>query len=223
MGGRPYLLLLVDDDAVAAERLESVLREDGYDVAAADTAPAARAWLDERAPDLLIAAHRLVGTTGLDLIRHGRLKLPHLSCILLTDSPDSLLAAEARRQRIVLLDRRAPADRIRAIVAEALATTRRRQRWPRKRLTQPTTVTIDATAVRLLNVSYGGFGFLVPPPAAPPPPSFTVGVPTSGGMVAAELVWSRALPATGACQCGAAISGDPRSEEVWRAFVDGIS
>lgn len=222
MQTRPYLLLVVDDDPLGLTRVTDVLREAGHEVIGADTAQTARQALVERPVELLLAAERLVGTSGLDLIRQTRSVFPFLGCVLLVDQRTDLLEAEARRQQIVLVERAAPPEQIRAVVAETLARGRRRQRWPRKLVTEPVSIAIDATPARLVNVSYGGLGFILPSSTGPAPPRFAIRVPTAPVTVAAALVWSRALPATGAWQCGAAIVDDPRGEAIWKAFVDQV-
>jgi CheY-like chemotaxis protein len=220
MPSRPYLLLVIDDDAVGLARLVEVLRGAGHDVIGTSTPQAARQALMERPVELLLCAERLVGMSGIDLLRQVRSLFPFLACGLLVDERTDLLEAEARRQQIVLLERAAAPDRTREAIAQILARTRRRQRWPRKLVTEPVSLTVDTVPVRLVNVSYGGLGFVVPAAATPLPSRFAVRLPTAATTVAAELVWSRPLPATGARQCGAAIADDPRGEEIWKAFVD---
>lgn len=222
MSSRPFLILLVNDDAVELARLAEDLREASHDVITAASAQAARQALAERPVELMLCAERLVGTSGLDLARQTRSLFPFLPCVLLVDERTDLLEAEARRQQIVLVERSAPRHRIRAVVAETLVRTRRRQRWPRKRVTEPVSLAVDATPVRLVNVSYGGLGFIYPAASGSVPSRFTIRVPTAPITIAAELVWSRPLPATGAWQCGAAIADDPRGEEIWKSFVDQV-
>ena len=67
-------ILVVEDQAPTANLIADVLREDGYEVHAVDTAQKARANLQRALPDLLILDRSLPDGDGLDLCRELRAK-----------------------------------------------------------------------------------------------------------------------------------------------------
>ena len=91
-------LLLVDDDAAGLELRKLILEREGYQVAAAPDAAAARVLFSETQPDSVVLDLRLPETAdGLALIREFRAAAPRLRIIVLSGwTPDLEGTPEAR-------------------------------------------------------------------------------------------------------------------------------
>jgi DNA-binding NtrC family response regulator len=91
-------ILVVDDDRVTRQLLEEVLTKDGYEVEVAESGEAAQKRVAEGAFDLVISDIRMLGVSGLDLLRSIRKKAPSTEVILITGFGSLETAVEAVRE-----------------------------------------------------------------------------------------------------------------------------
>ena len=73
-------ILVIDDEVGIRELLSEILTDEGHDVAIAENATAARAWRDERRPDLVLLDIWMPDTDGVTLLKewaaNGQLNMP---------------------------------------------------------------------------------------------------------------------------------------------------
>jgi two-component system NtrC family response regulator/two-component system response regulator HydG len=77
-------VVVIDDEASAAEALEGLLREDGYEVAAAHDARAGLALLETTEADVVLTDLRMPGMDGLELLARIKEIRPETMVILMT-------------------------------------------------------------------------------------------------------------------------------------------
>jgi DNA-binding NtrC family response regulator len=90
-------ILVVDDEPNMRVSLEQVLRPEGYDVLAAESAERALELLSEREVLLMITDARLGGMSGYELLRESRRRWPSVPVIVITAFATPRLAVEAIR------------------------------------------------------------------------------------------------------------------------------
>jgi PAS domain S-box-containing protein len=88
-------ILVVDDDASFRKTLSDILRAKGYTIRVAGTAEAALKWAEEERPGVAVVDIRLEETSGLELVRALRERLPATECIVLTGYVSQASAIEA--------------------------------------------------------------------------------------------------------------------------------
>jgi DNA-binding NtrC family response regulator len=75
-------ILVIDDEVGIRELLSEILTDEGHDVATAENAAAARAWREERRPDLVLLDIWMPDTDGVTLLKewaaNGQLTMPVL-------------------------------------------------------------------------------------------------------------------------------------------------
>jgi DNA-binding NtrC family response regulator len=91
-------VLVVDDDRVTRQLLEEVLKKEGYAVHTADSGEAALELTGDGAFDLVISDIRMLGVSGLDLLRAIRKRAPSTEVILITGFGSMETAVEAVRE-----------------------------------------------------------------------------------------------------------------------------
>jgi DNA-binding NtrC family response regulator len=73
-------ILVIDDEVGIRELLSEILTDEGHDVATAENATVARAWRDERRPDLVLLDIWMPDTDGVTLLKewaaNGQLNMP---------------------------------------------------------------------------------------------------------------------------------------------------
>ena len=73
-------ILVIDDEVGIRELLSEILTDEGHDVATAENATTARAWRDERRPDLVLLDIWMPDTDGVTLLKewaaNGQLTMP---------------------------------------------------------------------------------------------------------------------------------------------------
>ncbi len=73
-------ILVIDDEVGIRELLSEILTDEGHDVATAENATTARAWRDERRPDLVLLDIWMPDTDGVTLLKewaaNGQLNMP---------------------------------------------------------------------------------------------------------------------------------------------------
>lgn len=79
-------ILIVDDDALNRELLQTVLKRAGYSVSQANSGTAAISMVEADAPDLILLDVRMVGMTGYEVCQHlkGSPKTSGVPIIMLT-------------------------------------------------------------------------------------------------------------------------------------------
>jgi DNA-binding response OmpR family regulator len=220
MPRRPYSVLVLDDDPLALHQMVSLLKERDYVVNGAHNVEQARWWLSIRPVDLLIAAAGMRGA-GLQFIAAARGEHAELASILVAGERTQQLEMAAWRYGAALVTTPYEPARFLMLVAEALASIRRRQRWPRKRVPAPMPLKVCGAAATLLNVSYGGLGFALEGETYNLPASMTIEYPPASLSVTAELVWSSRSSDGSRCVCGATVVGETDTPPpAWRSFVD---
>jgi DNA-binding response OmpR family regulator len=218
---RPYNILVLDDDARALGQVMALLRQRDYVVLGAQSIEKARTWLAKWPVDLLVAAVRMRGMGGLQFLMAARGQHPELAGIVIGSEGDERIEMDAWRHRAPFIIRPYDPARVLMVVAETLASIRRRQRWPRKIVERDVPLNVSGTTAVLLDVSYGGLRFALEGDSYDLPSPMTIEVSAAGLTVPAELVWSsRASDGVG-CVCGAAIVGDAPDPD-WRRFVDRV-
>lgn len=218
---RVYRILVLDDDTLSLYQTMSVLKQREYLVVGAASVEQARWWLAQWPIDLLVSAVRVSGTAGLQFLTAARPHHPELAGILIGSDEDRGIETDIWRHGAQLVVRPYDPARFLMTVAEALAAIRRRQRWPRKAVTQSVPVNVEGTTGTLVDASYGGLRFQFAGESYDLPSPMTVEVPDARLKVRAELVWSARASDGVSLVCGAGIVDDTPAAE-WRRFVDGL-
>jgi two-component system response regulator HydG len=77
-------VVVADDEASARSGLETLLRDEGFDVVLAEDGATALARVQESAPDILVTDLRMPGMDGIELLRRAREVDPDLIVVLMT-------------------------------------------------------------------------------------------------------------------------------------------
>lgn len=116
-------ILIVDDDPLGVETLQSILNGQGYSLASANSGPAALKKADEFLPDLILMDVMMPGMDGFEVCRRIRTtpKLAEVPIIILTaldDRPSRLLGIESGADDFLTkpVDRQELRLRVRTIV-----------------------------------------------------------------------------------------------------------
>jgi CheY-like chemotaxis protein len=218
---RQFHVLVVDDDRIALYRIVRVLEQRDYIVLGAPTREQAKLWLAEWPVDLMVAGVRLPGIGGLQFFRAAKARNTELAGVLIGKEGDQKLETDAWRYGAALL--LAPFDdqHLLTVVAERLASIRRRQRWPRKMVAGRVAMTVGGAPAALVDVSYGGLRFAVRREVYDLPSPIPIEFPGARLRVDAELVWSARGADGESSVCGAAILEHTPPAD-WRKFVDRI-
>lgn len=234
--GRPWGILVVDDDAVTLRALLELLRHSGYSAAGAVHFEAAMSLIRVIPFDLLIADLRgLRSDSGLKVIRLAREQQPAMALIAITAVPDSAVEQECIQLGATYLRKPLNQQRLLRIVAENISDVGRERRWARKHITGGFVARLGDVQAKVVNMSYGGFSLEVPTlPAglnleAPAPPASELRRPVEvrllsfGLSLNAELVWARRLEPSGTWLCGAELAEiDAKTAHAWRTVVDAL-
>ena len=84
MRGHKGRVLVVDDEANALEALETLLREEGYEVESAPDGEQALAMLERFEPEVVLTDLKMPKVGGLELCERGRAALPHATFVVMT-------------------------------------------------------------------------------------------------------------------------------------------
>src|SRR5690606_17078581 len=84
MGSHKGRVLVVDDEANALEALETLLREEGYEVESAPDGEQALAMLERFDPEVVLTDLKMPKVGGLELCERGRAALPHATFVVMT-------------------------------------------------------------------------------------------------------------------------------------------
>jgi len=88
-------ILVVEDDVVALDLLEEILKKGGFAVSVSQSAEEAIAHLDREEASLILTDLRMPGRSGMDLLRSIKKDHPDLPVIILTAFGDEHLWVEA--------------------------------------------------------------------------------------------------------------------------------
>ena len=91
-----YKVLVVEDDANERHGLQRLLTDAGYQVSAADSADKAMSYMDE-AVDFVLTDLQMGDVSGMDLLRHWKLKQPETMFLMITGHASTVSAIEAIR------------------------------------------------------------------------------------------------------------------------------
>ncbi|HVC18677.1 MAG TPA: response regulator [Vicinamibacterales bacterium] len=218
-------ILIAEHDHAELARLSRLLRHAGHDPIGARSVDEAAARLSVIRPALLMAAVRLGGENGLQLLLRSRVTHPRMATLVTSDFPDPYLEDEARQYGAAayLVKPLQPAGLL-ARVTEALAGVGRPRRWPRKRVPEGTAALIGPLTGELIDVSAGGLRFELPHEAAGGLPAvFTVRLPRFGTMLDVELVWTGRVTASGRMSAGVSLAPAlVEDTRAWRALVNSL-
>jgi CheY-like chemotaxis protein len=220
----PSEILVVDDDVTSLAGLLSVLRNMGYRSTGATDIVGGCALLDAFPFDLLITDIRLPAESGLELIRRAREIQPAIAVIAITSFPDAATQHEVERLDAIYMRRPLDIARLKDIVAERVASSRRQRRWNRKPVIGGFGASVAGAAAKIVDVSYGGFRAEMSAPLDPPDSrTIEMNLLPFGLTVNAELVWINRNDPSGTWNCGAALSQlSPTTARAWRAVVDAL-
>lgn len=218
----PQRILIVDDDEPTRAGLATLLAEAGYETITTSTVPAALKLLSDERPDLLLVDIRLDEYNGLHLVAVRPTPIP---AVVLTGFADPSIEADARRLGAEFMLKPVEPSLLRAVIQRLLSDARLGRsvprRWPRRPIERDVRVDIDAAAVRMLDVSYGGVCVEVRRHAgAGPPGVFRMIVPPAALPIPVDVVWSRRRNAT-TWLCGGTVREDDLTN--WRTLVDSVA
>ncbi|HEX5474147.1 MAG TPA: response regulator [Vicinamibacterales bacterium] len=216
-------ILLVDDDPFELYQVTGLLQRRDYSVAGVRSVDEARERIAHWPVDLIASASRIGSMSGLQFILACRASNPNVAAVLIAPQSPQVVDMDAWRHGIAVASHPINGDQLLMIVAEQLAGVRRRQRWPRKRITAHVPVQAAGTLGRLVDVSYGGLRIQLSGEDAALPMRLLIDMPDFRLRITAELVWSIRGQDGTSCECGVAVSDDPASTPNWCSFVDRVS
>ncbi len=193
----------------------------GHEVTVARGFQEAVALLKHHSPDVLISELQLGMYNGLHLAIRHRTSHPMMRCVILSQTFDPVLAAEARACGATYGTIPADDRQLVELVTGQLAEKQPPRRWPRKRPADPLVVKIADRSALVLDLSYGGMRLETQDLAALPGPLEII-FPESGIAISAEAVWSQPGP-VGSWWFGATVAGLEQSrQQEWRQLVDAV-
>ena len=217
-------VLVVESDALSQYQIVSALRKRDYAVTTAGSIQAASDHLAKGRVELLIAATHLYTANGIQFVIAARTRHREMAAILIGPESERLpLEMDGRRYGFAFVVRPFVPEELLMVVAEQLATVRRVQQWPRKRLASEVRVFIARREARLTDVSYGGVGFELPRNPGALPVRLQVELPDSHLQIDGELIWSARRPKDDACVGGIHLLPSAAAVDAWRRFVDKAS
>ncbi|MBI4591784.1 MAG: response regulator [Candidatus Rokubacteria bacterium] len=89
--------LVVDDEADMRWLLTGLLRDEGFEVAAAESAQAALEQLTREPPDVVLLDLKMPGVDGLRVLEEAKVVAPHIPVVMVTAYGDLPSAAQAMR------------------------------------------------------------------------------------------------------------------------------
>ncbi len=206
-------VLIVTAEAPVRESVGGALAAHGFEVLAAETFTAGRDLLVERRPEVLVTSVRLHEHNGIHLAIVSR-RASALTKTIVIGYGDRVLESEARQAGAVYL---VDPDIGEVLSAVDGAIHRRERKWPRGRAN--ISARAADQAVRLVDLSYGGFRIeLAPGTALPTGNGFDLTVGTL--RISALRVWMKQQTGDDRVWCGAAVTHNGESNLAWREFVD---
>ncbi|MFQ5417281.1 MAG: sigma-54-dependent transcriptional regulator [Myxococcota bacterium] len=118
----PSRILVVEDDSVARQYLELLLRDEGFETAQAADGVEALVALESGAFDLLIADLRMPRMDGIELVSHVRQRWPELPVVVVTaDSEVSRVVEAVQLGAVNYLVKPVPPAAVRTAVYKAIS------------------------------------------------------------------------------------------------------
>lgn len=88
-------VLIIDDEVGIVQELREFLKEEGYDVATADTAKEGIRLVEEMKPDLALIDVKLPDASGLEILKVCKEKSPKTRTLMITGYVDQQVIDEA--------------------------------------------------------------------------------------------------------------------------------
>jgi len=118
---KPAQILIVDDELIARENLEHVLRKEGYEVVAEESGAAALAILKKREFDLVMTDLRMQQVDGMQILERTKKLYPDTEIIMITGYATVTSAVEAMQKGAYhYLPKPYKIDEVRILVRQAL-------------------------------------------------------------------------------------------------------
>ena len=89
-------VLLVDDEPDVLDTLESILSEEGYEVATAHGSQDALELIDTFPAEIVLSDYMMPGMCGVELLNKIKQRFPHIVPILITGRGDLKITIESR-------------------------------------------------------------------------------------------------------------------------------
>ncbi len=214
------LIVLVSAVPRALRRIDAILSDAGYLVAAVPSPAEAQYLLDSVTPDLLLVDVRLNLAGGARLAIRSRLERPALPVIVAHESDEPGVDADAKRLGAAFVRASAERPELLLLVGAAIERHRRAQapvrRWARRRAPVSVRVRAGDTPAQVINMSHGGVQLAIED-GRDVPPAFDITLPHTGTTIRARRAWL-SHPTNEPATCGAEI--DEAARLVWRHFVD---
>jgi DNA-binding response OmpR family regulator len=97
---QPKKVLIIEDEVIFAENLQTHLRRCGWDARIAGTGELAVMAADEFRPEVILLDYNLPDMNGFQALDAIRAAHPSCDCVLMTGRPDETVLAEAQRHGI---------------------------------------------------------------------------------------------------------------------------
>jgi DNA-binding response OmpR family regulator len=213
-------LIVLASAVPRALRLDGMLSDAGYLVAAVPTTTEAQQLLDSVTPDLLVVDARLNAEAGLRLAIRSRIERPALPVIVTQGWNDRPLEADATRLGAEFVS--ASTGRVELLRCVRAAIQRHRllqpvvRRWARRRTPASVRLRVADAHARVEDVSHGGVRLTFDPHARLPQ-TFEIALP-NGPTVRAHRAW---MSEGAQISCGAEI--DEAGRNAWRRWVDSVT
>lgn len=114
-------VLVVDDETIALENLNRLLRKEGYSVVTADNGSDALNLLDASPFDVVITDLRMGKVNGMDVLKKAKSTYPATKVIIFTGYASIETVIEAMREGAFhYLEKPLVLDQVRAVIREAM-------------------------------------------------------------------------------------------------------
>ena len=148
-------LLLVEDDTSVRRSLAETLSDEGFEVAEAESAPAAVQLLADFEPEIVLSDVRMPEMDGFELLRLLRERAPSVDVILMTAYDDMATVARAMREGAFdFLVKPLKLDELRSVLGRLLDDRRSREQAKCAVETEAQAHRLDADSIDLI-AEYG--------------------------------------------------------------------
>lgn len=116
-----FRILIADDEPIARENLEHVLRKEGYQTVSVSNGAAAITELEKEEYDLILTDLRMQPVDGMQVLDRARMLYPHIEVIVITGFASVSSAVEAMRKgAYYYISKPYKLDEVRILVQQAL-------------------------------------------------------------------------------------------------------
>ena len=217
------LIVLVSSVPRALRRVDAILSDTGYLVAAVPSPAEAQYLLDSVTPDLLLVDLRLNAAGNARLVMRSRLERPALPVIVAHESDEMGVDGDAMRLGVEFVRASAERQELLQLVGAAIERHRRAQppvrRWSRQPAPGPVRVRAGDAPAHVVDTSHGGVR-LEMEEGGSLPAAFDIVLPQTGATIRARRAWLSS-PTDEPASCGAEI--DEAARHAWRHFVESLS